>query len=46
MSRIMRSAFDVGSLVMQHAEDYELAENGTVNDGLFQLSLVCKELQI
>ena len=30
MSRIMRSAFDLGSLVMQHAEDIDLAENGTV----------------
>ena len=39
MSRIMRSAFDVGSLVMQHAEDYELAENGTVNDGIISTKL-------
>ena len=39
MSRIMRSAFDLGSLVMQHAEDYELAENGTVNDGIISTKL-------
>ena len=39
MSRIMRSAFDVGALVMQHAEDYELAENGTVNDGIISTKL-------
>ena len=39
MSRIMRSAFDLGSLIMQHAEDFELAENGTVNDGIISTKL-------
>ena len=39
MSRIMRSAFDLGSLVMQHAEDINLAENGTVNDGIISTKL-------
>ena len=39
MSRIMRSAYDLGSLVIQHAEDYELAENGTVNDGIISTKL-------
>ena len=39
MSRIMRSAFDLGSLVMQHAEDFELAEHGTVNDGIISTKL-------
>ena len=39
MSRIMRSAFDLGSLVMQHAEDFELAEYGTVNDGIISTKL-------
>ena len=39
MSRIMRSAFDLGSLVMQHAEDIDLAENGTVNDGIISTKL-------
>ena len=39
MSRIMRSAFDLGSLIMQHAEDFELAEHGTVNDGIISTKL-------
>ena len=39
MSRIMRSAFDLGSLVMQHAEDIDLAENGTVYDGIISTKL-------
>ena len=39
MSRIMRSAFDLGSLIMQHAEDIDLAENGTVNDGIISTKL-------
>ena len=32
MSRIMRSAFDLDCLIMQHAEDYELSMNGMMND--------------
>ena len=39
MSRIMRSAYDLGSLIIQHAEDYHLAENGTVNDGIIATKL-------
>ncbi len=39
MSRIMRSAFDLNSLVMQHAEDYELSKNGMVNDGVIATKL-------
>ncbi len=39
MSRIMRSAYDLDSLIMQHAEDFELAENGTVNDGIISTKL-------
>ena len=32
MSRIMKSAYDLDCLVMQHAEDYELSKSGMVND--------------
>ncbi len=39
MSKIMRSAYDLNSLVMQHAEDYELAKNGLVNDGIISTKL-------
>ena len=39
MSRIMRSAYDLNSLVMQHAEDYELAKNGMINDGIIATQL-------
>ena len=39
MSRIMRSAYDQNALIMQHAEDFELAENGTVNDGIISTKL-------
>ncbi len=39
MSRIMKSAYDLNSLVMQHAEDYELAKNGMVNDGIIATQL-------
>ena len=35
----MRSAYDLNSLVMQHAEDYELAKNGMVNDGIIATQL-------
>ena len=28
MTRIMNSARDLNSLIMQHAEDYELSKNG------------------
>ncbi len=39
MSRIMRSAYDLNCLVMQHAEDYELSKNGMVNDGIISTQL-------
>jgi len=39
MSRIMRSAYDLDSLIMQHAEDFELAKNGMVNDGIISTKL-------
>ena len=32
MSRIMNSARDLNSLIMQHAEDKELSQNGMIND--------------
>ena len=39
MSRIMRSAFDLHCLIMQHAEDYELSMNGMMNDGVIATKL-------
>ena len=33
MARIMDYASDLGVLIMQHAEDYELSKNGCINDG-------------
>ena len=39
MSRIMKSAYDLNSLVMQHAEDEELAKDGLVNDGIISTKL-------
>ena len=39
MSRIMRSAFDLDSLIMQHAEDLELSKDGMVNDGIIATKL-------
>ena len=39
MSRIMKSAHDLNCLILQHAEDYELAENGMVNDGIISTKL-------
>ena len=39
MSRIMTSAFDLNSLVVQHAEDFDLAENGMMNDGIISTKL-------
>ncbi len=39
MSRIMNSAKDLGSLIMQHAEDYELAKNGMINSGIIASKL-------
>ncbi len=39
MSRIMNSAYDLNALVIQHAEDYYLAENGMMNDGTISTKL-------
>ena len=39
MSRIIRSAFDLNSLVMQHAEDLALSSGGMVNDGIISTKL-------
>ena len=33
MARIMNYANDVGVLIMQHAQDYELSKNGLINEG-------------
>ena len=33
MARIMDYASDIGVLLMQHAEDYELSKNSCINDG-------------
>ena len=39
MTRIMNSARDLNSLIMQHAEDYELSKNGMINDGIVATKL-------
>ena len=39
MSRIMNSASDLNSLILQHAEDYELAQKGMINDGIISTKL-------
>jgi len=39
MSRIMNSASDLNSLILQHAEDYELAQKGMINDGIIATKL-------
>ena len=39
MSRIMNSAKDLNSLILQHAEDFELAKNGMINDGIIATKL-------
>ena len=39
MSRIMNSAKDLGCLIMQHAEDYELSKNGMLNSGIIATKL-------
>ncbi len=39
MSRIMSSAYDLDSLIMQHAEDLELSKDGMVNDGIIATKL-------
>jgi len=39
MSRIMNSSLDLNSLIIQHAEDYELSKNGMMNDGIISTKL-------
>ena len=39
MSRIMNSASDLDALIMQHAEDYELATDGMINEGIIATKL-------
>ena len=39
MSRIMNSAKDLGTLIMQHAEDHDLAKNGMINSGIIATQL-------
>ena len=39
MSRIMNSARDLNSLILQHAEDYELSKKGMINDGIIATKL-------
>ena len=39
MSRIMNSAKDLNSLILQHAEDYELSKDGMINDGIIATKL-------
>ena len=39
MSRIMNSAKDLGSLIMQHAEDLDLSINGMINSGIIATKL-------
>ena len=39
MYRIMNSAKDLGTLIMQHAEDYNLSKNGMINSGIIATKL-------
>ena len=39
MSRIMNSASDLDTLIMQHAEDCELAKDGMINEGIIATKL-------
>tara|TARA_Y100000590_G_scaffold324441_1_gene367996 strand:- start:76 stop:1371 length:1296 start_codon:yes stop_codon:yes gene_type:complete len=39
MSRIIKSAYDFGCLVIQHAEDQELSKGGMINDGIISTKL-------
>tara|TARA_B100000700_G_scaffold320136_1_gene416830 strand:+ start:1538 stop:2830 length:1293 start_codon:yes stop_codon:yes gene_type:complete len=39
MSRIMRSAYDLNCLLIQHAEDYNLSKDGMVHDGIISTKL-------
>ena len=39
MARIMNSASDLDSLIMQHAEDFELSKDGMINEGIISTKL-------
>ncbi len=39
MNRIMNSASDLNSLIIQHAEDSELSKDGMINDGIIATKL-------
>ena len=39
MARIMNSANDMDSLIMQHAEDFELSKDGMINEGIIATKL-------
>ena len=39
MARIMNSASDLDSLIMQHAEDFELSKDGMINEGIVATKL-------
>lgn len=39
MARIMNSASDLDSLIMQHAEDFELSKDGMINEGIIATKL-------
>jgi len=39
MSRIMNSAKDLGTLIMQHTEDHYLSKNGMINSGIIATQL-------
>jgi len=39
MNRIMNSASDLKSLIIQHAEDAELSKDGMINDGIIATKL-------
>ncbi len=39
MSRIMNSAYDLNALIIQHAEDSDLADKGMMNDGIISTKL-------
>ena len=39
MSRIMNSAYDLNSLIIQHVEDFDLSKNGMMHDGIISTKL-------
>jgi len=39
MTRIMKSAYDLNCLILQHAEDYHLSKDGMINEGIIATKL-------